>query len=218
MNKTDRAGGEQSLSGEIFLSVYSVLLLTYPREFRQQYGSEMVLLLRDCQRDASNPPALMRLWLRTLVDLVRTVPHEHLQNMRKENQYMNKLRTDLVAIGGCLVIIVGASLLLSYGRSRQVSTILVFGYVLDALVFTGVIGNLITFLLAKLTRLNPLRVALCTFLIVCVVAGLASMAIAGRVDPNFNAGNVVIGYVVSFLFWYGLHWLWAQRPRPSETT
>jgi len=53
---------------------------------------------------------------------------------------------------------------------------------------------------------------------VSVVSLLASIVIAGRVDPTFNAANVVIGYVVSFLFWYGLHWLWAQKLRPSETT
>ena len=204
--------------GKVFLSVYSILLLSYPRKFRQQYGSQMTLLLLDCERDTSNRRALMRLWLRTLVDLVRTAPGEHLQNLRKDNQFMNKLRTDLVAIAGCLAIIIAAFLLLNYGRSHQVSSILLFGYVLDALVFTGIVGNLIVFLLVRLTRLSPLRVALWTFLIVSVVAALASIAIAGRVDPNFSAGNVVIGYVVSFLFWYGLHWLWAQKMRPSVTT
>lgn len=174
---------------KIFLSVYSILLLTYPREFRQQYGSQMVLLLLDCQRDTSNRPALVRLWLHTLVDLVRTAPGEHLQNMRKENQFMNKLRTNLVAIGGCVAIIIGALLLLNYGRSHQVSSILIFGYVLDALVVTGVVGNLIVFLLVKLTTLRPLRVALWTFLIVSAVTVLASTAIAGPGRSKFQRGK-----------------------------
>jgi hypothetical protein len=65
--------------------------------------------------------------------------------------------------------------------------------VLDALVFTGVVGNLIVFLLVNLTKLRRLRVAFWTFLIVSVVPALALVAIAGRVDPTFNAGNVVIG-------------------------
>ena len=212
MNKT------LTREGKIFLSLYSILLLIYPREFRRQYGSQMVLLLLDCERDASNRRALMRLWLRTLMDFVRTAPHEHLQNMRKENQFMNKLRTDLVAIGACLTLIIGALLLLNYGRSHQVSSILLFGHVLDALVFTGVAGNIIVFLLIKLSSLRPLRVALWTFLIVSVASALASIAIAGRVDPNFDATKVVIGNAVSFLFWYGLHWLWAQKLKPSETS
>jgi hypothetical protein len=189
----------------IFLSLYSILLLAYPRQFRRQYGSQMSLLLLDCQRQARNTPAVFRLWLRALMDLVRTVPVEHLQNMREENGFMSKLQTNLVAIGGCVLLIIGAMLLLSYGRSHQVSSILVFGYVLDAIAFTGIVGNFIVFLLAKLTSLRPLRIALWTFLILAVGSVLAATVITGRLDPN-----VVGGYIVSILFWYGLHWLWTQ--------
>lgn len=199
-----------------FLSLYSILLLAYPREFRREYGSQMVLLLLDCQRDARTMPARARLWLRTLFDLVRTVPREHLNKIREEHKLMRRLQHEFVAIGGCLLVIVGAFLLLSYGRSHQVSSILVFGHVLDALVFTGVVGNVIVFLLVKLTSFRPLRVAFWTFLSVSLVPALALTVIA-RVDPNLNAANVLIGYVVSFLFWYGLHWLWSNKLRASET-
>ena len=203
---------------KFFLSVYSLLMLAYPKEFRREYGPQMAHLLLDCQRDARNRVALIGLWIRTLTDLVRTVPVEHLQNRRKENSFMSKLRTDLVAVAGCVLLIVNIFFLLEYGRSHQISSILLFGYVLDALVVTGVTGNLIALLLIKLTTLKPLRVAFWTFLIVSGVPALALTVIAGRVDPNFNATNVVIGYTVSFVFWYGLHWLWAHKPKPSKTT
>jgi hypothetical protein len=176
----------------------------------------MVLLLLDCQRDAHDRPAQIRLWLRALVDLVTTVPGEHLQNMREENTMSNH-RNDLAAIGGCVLLIIGAMLLLNYGRSHQVSSILFFGHVLDAVAFTGIVGNLIVFLLAKLTSLRPLRIALWTFLIVSVVPALALAAIGGRLDPSFNSSKVVIGYTVSFFFWYGLHWLWAIRIHPDSS-
>jgi hypothetical protein len=200
-----------------FLSIYSILLLAYPREFRRQYGSQMVLLLLDCQRDARTTSARRRLWLRTVFDLVRTAPREHLNNLREENKFMRKLQTDLVAIGGCVLLIVAALLLLNYGRSHQVSSILVFGHVLDALVFTGIVGNLIVFLLVKLTSLRPLRVAFWTFLIVSLVPALVLTLIAVAVDPKFNAPKVLIAYVVSFFFWYGLHWLWSNKLKPSAT-
>ena len=200
-----------------FVSIYSILLLAYPREFRREYGSQMVLLLLDCQRDARTAPARTRIWLRTLLDLVRTVPREHLEKIKKENNFMRNLRTDLIAIGGCVFIILAALLLLSYGRSHQVSSILFFGHVLDALAFTGVVGNLIAFLLIKLTSFRPLRVAFWTFLIVSLVPALAIAVIAGA-NPNFNTPKVVIGYAVSFFFWYGLHWLWSNKLNPSETT
>jgi hypothetical protein len=200
-----------------FLSIYSILLLAYPREFRREYGSQMVLLLLDCQRDARTAPARTRIWLRTLIDLVRTAPLEHLEKIKKENEFMRNLRTDLFAIGGCVLIILAALLLLNYGRSHQVSSILLFGHVLDALAFTGILGNLIVFLLIKLTSFRPLRVAFWTFLLVSLVPLIALLVIAGAVDPNFNAPKVVIGYVVSFFFWYGLHWLWSNKLKPIET-
>ncbi len=202
---------------EWFLSIYSILLLVYPREFRQEYGSQMVLLLLDCQRDARTAPARTRIWFRTLLDLVRTAPREHLERIRKENKFMRNLRTDLFAIGGCILIIVAALLLLNYGRAHQVSSILLFGHLLDALVFTGVLGNLIVFLLIKLTSFRPLRVALWTFLIVSLVPAIALTIIAVAVDPKFNAPKVLIGYVFSFFFWYGLHWLWSNKLKPTET-
>lgn len=206
-----------SRDAEWFVSIYSILLLAYPREFRRQYGSQMVLLLLDCQRDARTATARTRIWLRTLFDLVRTAPREHLEKIRKENKFMRNLRNDLLAIGGCVLIIAIALFLLNYGRSHQVSSILLFGYALDAIVFTGVLGNLIVFLLVKLTGLRPLRVALWTFLIVSLIPAIAITLIAGPTNPTFNAPSVWTGYVVSFLFWYGLHWLWAHKLKPSET-
>ena len=202
---------------EWFLSIYSILLLAYPREFRREYGSEMILLLLDCQRDAATAPARTRIWLRTLFDLVRTAPREHLEKIRKEKKFMHNLRTDLLAIGGCVLIIVAALLLLSYGRSHQVSSILLFGFELDALVCSGVLGNLIVFLLVKLTYLKPLRVAFWTFLLVSFITSLAITIIAGPRDPTFNPPRVWISYAVSFFFWYGLHWLWSHKLKPSET-
>ena len=130
---------------------------------------------------------------------------------------MRNLRTDLFAIGGCVLIIITAFLLLNYGRAHQVSSILLFGYVLDAVVFTGVLGNFIVFLLIKLTNFRPLRVAFWTFLIVSFIPPMAVTIIAGPTNPAFNAPKVWIGYVVSFFFWYGLHWLWSHKLSPSET-
>ncbi len=123
---------------------------------------------------------------------------------------MRNLRSDAVALIGCIAIIVAAFFLLTYGRRHEVSSILIFGYALDALVTTGVIGNLIVFLLVKITRLKPLRIAFWTFLVIHAVPALALAFVGRRLSPNFNAGATLLGYVVSFLFWLGVHYLWAQ--------
>ncbi len=197
--------------------IYWVLLFAYPKEFRRDYGAQMVQLLRDCERDAKTLSAVSQLWARTLLDVIHTVPNEHIANLRKESHVMNKLRTDLAAVFGCLLLIVVAFLLLSYGRSHAITPILKFGFALDAIVVTGVVGNLIVFSLLKLTSMRPVKIALWSFLLVTIVLGIASTAIAAKVDPAFNAANVLIGYVVSFFFWFGLHWVWSQKLRPTET-
>ena len=192
--------------------LYALMLKAYPAQFRREYGPHMAQLFRDCGRAAEShqsPFGLVRFWLIIMLDLVNTAPKEHLDNLRKESSVMNNLRRDALALFGCIVIIVVALLLLNYGRAHQVSSILLLGYALDAIAVTGAIGNFIVFLLVKTTKLNPLRAALWTFLIVHAVPVITLAVIGGSIDPQFRLGAVVMGYVVSFVFWYGLHWMWA---------
>jgi hypothetical protein len=172
----------------------------------------MLQVFRDCYRAEqarTNAFGTLRLWLRMLFDLGRTAPKEQFENLRKEDS-MNNLRRDMIALIGCAAIVVLAFALLTYGRKHEVAPILIFGYALDALVTTGVLGNLIVFLLVKVTKLNPLRVALWTFLIVNAVPALVLAIVGGRLSPQFRVGATLAGYVVSFIFWCGVHWLWAQ--------
>jgi hypothetical protein len=192
--------------------IYALMLKAYPAEFRREYGPHMAQVFRDCGRDAKSrkrPVVLMHLWLITLLDLVKTAPKEHVDSLRKGKSVMNNLRRDALALFGCIAIIVVALVLLNYGRAHQVSSILLLGYALDAIAVTGAIGNLIVFLLVKTTKLNPLRAALWTFLMVHAVPVIALAVIGSQIDPLFILGPVVIGYVLSFVFWYGLHWMWA---------
>src|SRR5205823_1006275 len=199
-------------SDAVQLRVYRRLLLAYPINFRREYGTQMVQLFRDCHRAVGGGQAFgnSRLWFRTLVDLARAAPAEHLEHLRKEHSFMRNLRSDAVALIGCLAIIVTAFFLLTYGRRHEVSTILIFGYALDALVTTGVVGNLIVFLLVKITRIRPLRIAFWTFLVINAVPALLLAFVGGRLSPNFKVGATLLGYVISFLFWFGVHYLWAQ--------
>ena len=202
--------------------VYSLLLRGYPSPFRTDYGRDMAQLFRDCYLREKRRGGLSRLtffWFRTLLDFMRTVPLEHLDNMGKENSNMKNFGRDAVALLGCIGIILAALFLLSYGRKHEAASILTFGYVLDAIVFTGVIGNLIVFLLAKTTKLDPLRVALWTFLVVNLVPAIVLAIVGGRIDPHFNTTATLVGYAGSFLFWFGIHWIWSQtkgRMQPAN--
>ena len=57
------------------IRVYTLLLRTYPRQFRDEFGPDMVLLLRDQLRDEPPPRVLAR----SAVDLPITIPTQHLE-------------------------------------------------------------------------------------------------------------------------------------------
>jgi hypothetical protein len=103
--------------------------------------------------------------------------------------------------------------LLNYGRTHEVSSILIFGFMLDAIVTTGIIGNLIVFLLVKTTKRDSFRIALWSFLAVHAVLAMVIAIIGPRVEAQFRFGPIVLGYVLSFLFWVGLHWAWQLSKR-----
>jgi hypothetical protein len=204
------------MNSSIHPRVYGLLLLAYPAEFRREYGPQMTQVFRDCCRDQLRQAGkfgLVRVWSHTLVDLIQTALKERMASVGKENSVMNNLRRDAVALFGSVAIIVVAFFALQYGRTNQVFSILMLGFILDAIVTAGVVGNFVVFLLAKVTKLNPLRSAFWTFLIISVLAVILSSIIGMRVDPQFNLAGVIVGYLVSFLFWYGLHWMWAQKGR-----
>jgi hypothetical protein len=148
-----------------------------------------------------------RLWRHTLIDLISSAAKEHSDT---ENPFMSNLSKNLIAVFGCVLVIAIAFILLTYGRRNEVSSILVFGYFLDALVTTGLVGNLIVFLLAKTTKFNSVRVAFAIFLVVHALPLILLLLVAGSKDPRFNGPATVIGYVGSFVFWTGLHWMWSR--------
>ena len=211
-----------NLNCRLARQVYCLLLRGYPSAFRDEYGIAMEQVFHDCYRaekERGGPWRLTAFWFRTLLDLIKTVPQEHLENLGKENSAMKNLGRDVVAVAGCVGIILAAFLLLSYGRRHEASSILMFGYALDALVVTGAIGNLIVFLLVKTTRLDAVRVALWTFLIVNGVPAIVLAIVGGRIDPQFRATATLVGYTVSFLFWFGVHWAWSltkARMQPAN--
>jgi hypothetical protein len=61
--------------------VYQALLVAYPTTFRQEYGSHMAQVFRDCCLRAfrqGGPNGMARLWLLTLLDLIHSVLEQHL--------------------------------------------------------------------------------------------------------------------------------------------
>jgi hypothetical protein len=190
--------------------IYGALLVAYPPEFRHEFGDQMLQVFRDCYRAEARSGSLPGFWFRTLLDLVMTAAKERVDGSGREDVLM-KRHLDLIKLLGSVAIILIAFLLFSYGKKHEVRSILLFGYVLDALITTGVIGTLIVFILSKATKLNPLRIALWTFAVVHAALYLFTVLVISRLVPT-NLTEVIVAYVVSFAIWAGFHFAWRRRP------
>ena len=63
------------MTSDASLGVYRAMLRLYPRSFRAEYGEDMVQLMHDQLRDESAP----RVWTRTALDLVISIPTRHVE-------------------------------------------------------------------------------------------------------------------------------------------
>jgi hypothetical protein len=193
---------------------YGFLLLAYPQQFRREFGAEMLQVFRDCYRTEAGKGSLAKFCLRTSMDLIVTVARERIDDLGRKGDFMtDNRRIDPMALLGCIAIIVVAFLLLTIGRKNGISSIIFFGHFLDALVTTGVVGNVVLLLLLKATKIDPVRAVLGTFAAVHAILLLFIVLVVSKSDPTFSLGSVLVGYVLSFLFWTGVHWVWTSRSR-----
>jgi hypothetical protein len=58
-----------------------------------------------------------------------------------------------------------------------------------------------------------LRIALWTFLIVNLVPAIVLALVGPKIDPQFRMAATLTSYVVSFLFWFSLHYAWRSGDR-----
>lgn len=109
---------------------YAHLLRMYPRKFREHYGREMQLFMRDYARDRG----ALSFALLLFSDLMMSVPEQHYYEAR-----MTHSRNQIVAavIGTLILIGVAAQLLYDMGNSE-----LRMGFVLVLVLATAVVAGL----------------------------------------------------------------------------
>jgi len=61
--------------------IYHLLLNAYPARYRREYAESMSQLFRDQLCTAASAGKLLQLWIRTILDLARTVPARHLERL-----------------------------------------------------------------------------------------------------------------------------------------
>ncbi len=67
--------------------IYRALLKAYPAEYLRCYGEPMEQMFSDQLNAASGFGAFLRLWLRTVADLLRTVPAQHLERLLPKSRF-----------------------------------------------------------------------------------------------------------------------------------
>ncbi len=85
--------------------VYQVFLLAYPAQFRQEYGSHMLLVFRDgCLRVVrqGGTNGMLKFWGITLLDLIQSVISEHIQ---KETQMKQEMKPEDIRRAGWALIV-----------------------------------------------------------------------------------------------------------------
>lgn len=86
------------------VSLYRKLVITYPRNFRNEYGPQMAQVFRDCCRRAyieGGTSSLLSLWARTTVDYLRTILEEY----TKGGTYMT--REKFIKLSGWALMLAG---------------------------------------------------------------------------------------------------------------
>ncbi len=94
------------MSGPPAVGIYRTMLWLYPRRFRQEYGPDMALLFANQLRDE----AAARVWARTVVDLVISVPNRHLEaHMNRPANNIVPLLFAVISLSGLGLAVIGGS-------------------------------------------------------------------------------------------------------------
>ena len=88
------------------MRVYSVLIGLYPRRFRDEYGADLVQLMRDQCADEPR----WRVYSRAALDLAITIPAQQLETrMTRNPNHLVPLLYTALAVGGALFAMVGGT-------------------------------------------------------------------------------------------------------------
>jgi hypothetical protein len=106
---------------------YAALVALYPRRFRDEYGADLVSLFRDqCHDEATS-----RVLGRAVVDLILTVPHQHLEARMHRNPTpaltifyaaASVAGLGLAAVGGSAIGVVALGLAVAFAFGALAAT------------------------------------------------------------------------------------------------
>ena len=85
---------------------YQELLRFYPAEFREEYGRELCLVLRDRCREEQSSLGFLRVWLHAALGVVAGAPQEHFHMIANDLKYaLRILRKDAIVSAFAIAIL-----------------------------------------------------------------------------------------------------------------
>jgi hypothetical protein len=207
---------ERKRQGSRSRRVYALLLATYPQGFRREYGGEMARVFADLCRESAGRSSLARVWAAALADLLLTAPRLRAEEMLEGGGLMRSIRTAALALAAyAFTLLVVAPL---YARNAGSMP----GFVanlLDALIFTGLVFNLVFQVLTLPRWLVGARAVRATLALTACVVGVLLFLMASGGGPHASHLNppIIAAQAISLLVWFTIHMWWVLRGRRDAT-
>ncbi len=194
----------------VALRLYALLLAAYPREFRREYGREMMLVFADRRREeASGRGARLRIWREALFDLMRTAPKERLESFLGGDGLMRVLRTIALAVVAYAFTLLVIARWFSNNHHHMPAFV---GHLLDALISTGLVFNFVYLVITLPRWLEGVRAVRLTLAVTTFIIGALLVLMAVSVGPEARPSFFVyVAQVLALLIWFTVYLWWVLR-------
>lgn len=185
-----------------WVRLYSILLQLYPATFRNAYSIEMVIMFRDCLRDARNEGTrgILQLWLHIFIDIGLSVPRVYLEEWNMQASYTRSNQIGAVTAVICAVVLVGTLAGFFNMDTPGVAT----GGLLIALYGVGWFGMLFSLYrrieVVQSTSENKASLGVGGFALVLILAASALYTVNHGYAGAFASLGLLIGLVALALF------------------
>lgn len=171
----------------------------------------MARVFADLCRESGGRAELSRVWAGALADLLLTAPRLRAEEVLGGGGLMKSIRTAALALAAyAFTLLVVAPL---FARNVGSMPSFVAG-LLDALISTGLVFNLIFQVLTLPRWLEGVRAVRATLVLTACVIGVLLLVVAsvGGAHAHLNA-LIIAAHVLSLLVWFTVHVWWVLRSR-----
>lgn len=182
--------------------VYRLLLRTYPRNFRSEYGGEMMLLFRDEYR--SRNAAALRFWTTMVCDVARSATSVWLEVLSARAKDYTRIVEVIMKLAGILAVLIGVFGIVNALAEAVAGMRGTPGGVYIVAVVLGIIAAAL--LLTAGAALSRSPVSGRHTAITASLASLVTVLIARLLHPWMSMLGLTVGIAFPILLFAALQW------------